>query len=285
MNQRYFKIREDEPFNTNEFIDYIDNKQGLYLKNATVSDPIKKKVIHEYQNKEGVVDLSYYFDDIDIYESRVLTLNVHCIGNGLTEVEKENDAYNKVNLLNRIFLDHTKGLQIKISKYNNYYFKAIPVSMSIAEKAEKDSLGLIEVIYEFQVNPEAIKLLEGRYPIELYEKQQVGYFLKTFFDKGISGFPFNLTKKTPIRVYLRDQDEEFLKLASSAEAKIKYPEFSLNINGYILTKNENEYKFDFEKRRIYFTVDSIYLNNGENYISFNAYKTYDFYIIIENAIV
>ena len=30
MIQRYFKIREDEPFSTNEFIDYIDNKQGLY---------------------------------------------------------------------------------------------------------------------------------------------------------------------------------------------------------------------------------------------------------------
>ena len=285
MNQRYFKIREDEPFSEKEFINYIENKQGLYLKNVTVSDPIKKKVIHEYQNKEGFVDLSYYFDDIDIYESRIITLNVHCIGNGLTEVDKENDAYKKINLLNRIFLDHTKGLQIKISKYNDYYFKAIPVNMTIVEKDEKDSLGLLQATYEFQANPEAIKSLSSRYPIELYEKQQVGYFLRTFFYKGISGFLFNLSKKAPIRVYVKDYNQEFLKLSSSAEAKNKYPEFSFNINGYMLTKNENEYRFDFEEKRIYFTIDSIYLNNEKNIIAFKKYKSYDFHIIIENTII
>ena len=297
--KRYFKIRESKIKNENSFTDYLAEIPNVFIKNVSVSDCVKKKIIHEYPNKQGFLDLSYYFDDVDIYEKRIISLTVNVVGEGATEIDRENSAHSKLNELSQYILDKTNLIDISILKYDDYFFTGVPLSYQIKEKNEKDILGLLEVVFEFLVYPEAKKMINGYFPIEIFKSSGIGSFLHTDFDLNINNefkkfkrdtLYFYLKKKKPITIYKNFNTEDKNSLLKDP---LSFQYFSFNINGSKKDITKKDIEVD-EKRGIFiFTINSVELEGGINFIEFIYYlkdgskddtrlHMSDFYLILES---
>ncbi|AMP21453.1 hypothetical protein AZF37_09730 (plasmid) [endosymbiont 'TC1' of Trimyema compressum] len=275
QSKRYFRIRDRKDIDEDTFEDYINNSSSLSLINVTISDVIKKKIIHEYPAKQGFVDLSYYFDDVNIYENREITVTINIFGSGKTEVERESDAYLKVQQLNKLLLDLNKEIEIEISKYPGYFFRGKPVFMKIEEKEEESILGILKVTYIFLVFPEAAVKLEGHFPINQFCKGKHASFLHTDIRNDRNFIYFYLDKKAAVTVYTVINNTDNIP-----------GNYTIKVNNF--TQIEiTEYKYSGNRR--FFTIDSLYLNEKENVIVFEkkdkAKALDDHFIILEKRVI
>ena len=266
--------------NYSDFTDYISKIPGISIIDVTLSDCVMKKIIHEYPNKQGFADLSYYFDKVNIYANRKLSLRVNVIGEGRTEIERENNAHEKITILSQYIMDKTETIDILISKYGGYFFTGVPNCVHTEEKKEIDMLGLVKATYEYLVEPEARKMIDGFFPLSVFETDGIGSFLSTCGQLKRPVY-FYLKKKKPIIVY-RSVSKDDLE-------KIKKENFKIiiKINGKTekeITKNDIEIN---EQRGIFsFSINSTELNGGENFIAFISLTPYlneqNYYLIVEN---
>jgi len=276
--ERYFKIRKNEAKNYLSFVDHISRIKGISIADISITDCVKKKILHEYPNKQGFIDLSYYFDSVNIYENRTISLQLNVIGDGETELERENNAYQKINFLSQYLLDRTDTIDISISRYGEYFFTGVPLDVQIAEKKGQEILGLLKVTYTFLVEAEAKKMIDGQFPLSIFEADGIGSFLNTF---GRSWLPvyFYLKRKKPVIVYRKfDTNEELWSKTIKIEITINE-----TIKKYIERK---DIEINYGREIFSFSINSTDLKNGENNIKFRDLSTpllkdNDYFLIIE----
>lgn len=275
--ERYFKIRKNEAKNYSGFTDYISKVNGISIADISITDCVKKKILHEYPNKQGFIDLSYYFDNVNIYENRTILLQLNVMGEGETEIERENNAYEKINFLSQYLLDRTDTIDISISRYGEYFFTGVPLDVQIAEKKEQEILGLIKVTYEFLVEAEARKMIDGQFPLSIFEADGIGSFLNTF---GWTWRPvyFYLKRKKPVVIYRKFDMSELWEKTIKIEITIND-----TVTKYIERK---DIEINYERGIFSFSINSTDLKNGENNIKFTDLSTpqlssKDYFLIIE----
>lgn len=191
MNQRYIKING---------IDYFSNSGVYTLADVKISELTKKKVIYEPPGKQEYVDLSYFYQNANIYENRTIIAEVIVQGKGTTEIDRENDAYAKIQALNSQILDLVGDINIEVSKYQGYVFRGIPLKMVLEQKGEADELSVHKVTYHFLVGPIATITLDGCYPIKYVTKGKCGSQMKTNIALGRNTIMVNLDRVKPVYI-------------------------------------------------------------------------------------
>ena len=222
-------------------INHFANSENYIVQDILISDLVKKKVIYEYIGKQGFIDLSYKYQNANIYENRNIVLKLIVIGKGITQTDRENDAYAKIQALNNLILNTTTTLEIEASKYEGYIFEGVATQMNVEQKDDEAILSYFKCSYSFLIDPMARLTLDGCYPIRLLTPGKCGSYMKT--NNTIGRNKITLYMANPVPVYIS-------RLSGSGN-------YSVTVNGSIVSVTAGTN----------FTLDSLFFISGTNTIT------------------